>query len=145
MVSFTITVGWKRWYVGGAYVPPNYQPTVHQVEQASVWPGGGKDAAGQQPQCPLGETSGLTQGGFGDSHHKLRSSGSETTLHPKADVQGEGRMVMEDVDRREAHCKQGGLHLRNGPQRLLQRLHYRTTSIYRLTDDPCGAQGVRRV
>ena len=33
MVSFTITAGKKRWYVARAYMPPNDQPTVHQVYQ----------------------------------------------------------------------------------------------------------------
>ena len=34
VLSFKIMVGWKRWYVFRAYVPPNNQPTVHRVEQA---------------------------------------------------------------------------------------------------------------
>ena len=34
VVSFTITAGKKRWYVVGAYVLPNHQPTVHQVDQS---------------------------------------------------------------------------------------------------------------
>ena len=34
VVSFTIIVGRKRWYVVGVYVSPNNQPTVYQVEQA---------------------------------------------------------------------------------------------------------------
>ena len=36
MVSFTITTGWKRWYVFGAYVLPNDQPAVYRVVQALV-------------------------------------------------------------------------------------------------------------
>ena len=32
--NFTIMVGWKRWYIIRAYVPPNYQRTVDQVEQS---------------------------------------------------------------------------------------------------------------
>ena len=34
VVSFKITAGRKLWYVVGAYVPPNNQPTVYRVEQA---------------------------------------------------------------------------------------------------------------
>ena len=34
VVIFTITAGWKRWYVIRAYVTPNDQPKLHQVEQA---------------------------------------------------------------------------------------------------------------
>ena len=34
MVSLEITVGGKIWYVFGAYVPPNYQMTVQQMDQA---------------------------------------------------------------------------------------------------------------
>ena len=34
VVSFTITVGRKRWYFVEAYVPSNGQPKVHRVEQA---------------------------------------------------------------------------------------------------------------
>ena len=33
MGSFKITAGRKRWYVVGEYVPPNDQPTLHQVDQ----------------------------------------------------------------------------------------------------------------
>ena len=36
VVGFTIEVGWKRWFIVRAYVPPNDQPTVHQVEQSLV-------------------------------------------------------------------------------------------------------------
>ena len=31
MVSFTVTLGRKRWYVVGAYVPPNDLPAVHRI------------------------------------------------------------------------------------------------------------------
>ena len=34
VVSFTITTGWKKWRVVGAYVPVNNQPGVHWVVQA---------------------------------------------------------------------------------------------------------------
>ena len=33
VVSFTVTAGRKLWYFDRAYVPPNNQPTVHQVDQ----------------------------------------------------------------------------------------------------------------
>ena len=33
MVSFTIAVGWNKWYIVGACVPPNDQPRVHRVNQ----------------------------------------------------------------------------------------------------------------
>ena len=36
VVSFTITEGWKLWYVVRAYIPPFWQPMVHQVYQALV-------------------------------------------------------------------------------------------------------------
>ena len=29
-----MTTGWQRWYVVGAYVPPNNQPTVERWEKA---------------------------------------------------------------------------------------------------------------
>ena len=34
--SFTITEGWKLWYVVRANIPSNCQPMVHQVDQALV-------------------------------------------------------------------------------------------------------------
>ena len=34
MVSFTITLGRKHWYVVGEYVPPNNQPAVQRVKKA---------------------------------------------------------------------------------------------------------------
>ena len=36
VVSFKITVGWKRWFVVNAYVTSNEQPVVHRVEQVLV-------------------------------------------------------------------------------------------------------------
>ena len=32
VVTFKIMEGWKQWFVARAYLPPNDQPTVHQVE-----------------------------------------------------------------------------------------------------------------
>ena len=37
VVSFKITAGWKFWYVVGAYVYPNDQPTVHRLEKALAY------------------------------------------------------------------------------------------------------------
>ena len=34
MVSFTVTLGQKRWDIVRKYVPPNVQPEVHRVAQA---------------------------------------------------------------------------------------------------------------
>ena len=34
VVSFLLTLGARRWYIVGAYVPPNNRPSVHRVEQA---------------------------------------------------------------------------------------------------------------
>ena len=34
VVSFVLTTGRRRWYVMGAYVPPNVRASVHRVEQA---------------------------------------------------------------------------------------------------------------
>ena len=34
MASFFLTPGLQRWYVIGAYVPPNDAPVVHLIEQA---------------------------------------------------------------------------------------------------------------
>ena len=34
VVSFLLTLGARRWYFVGAYVPPNDVPDVHRVEQA---------------------------------------------------------------------------------------------------------------
>ena len=34
MLSFTVTSGQKRWYVVGAYVPPNNLPAFHQIAHA---------------------------------------------------------------------------------------------------------------
>ena len=44
---------------------------------------------------------------------------------------GGGVVVVEDVERQEAHYRQGVPHSRHGPQRLIQRLYQRTMSIYR--------------
>ena len=49
---------------------------------------------------------------------------------------------MYDVEIREAHYGQGGLYYRHGPQRLIQRLHQRTTSTYRPPYDPSVSHGV---
>ena len=43
---------------------------------------------------------------------------------------------MENVERQEAHYRQGLLYYRNLLQILLQHPHQRTTSIHRPTDDP---------
>ena len=53
-------------------------------------------------------------------------------------------MVMEDVNRQEAHYGQGVLNYRHGTQRLLQRLHQRYNSINVATDDPGGTKGGHR-
>ena len=37
VVSFTVTLGQKRWYVIGAYVPPNNLPEVHWIEYALTY------------------------------------------------------------------------------------------------------------
>ena len=34
MVSFLLTSRARRWYVAGAYVPPNNGPSVHCMERA---------------------------------------------------------------------------------------------------------------
>ena len=34
MVSFTVTLVWKGWYIVGAYVPPNNLPAVHKITHA---------------------------------------------------------------------------------------------------------------
>ena len=34
VVTFLLMLGERRWYVVGAYVPPNNGPTMHCVEQA---------------------------------------------------------------------------------------------------------------
>ena len=69
----------------------------------------------------------------------------DQTLHfvPRRCYRG-GGLVMENVERQEAHYGQGGLNSRLIPQRLLQYLHQRTTSIYRPHDDPGRDQGIRR-
>ena len=36
VVSFTVTSGWKRWYVVGAYMSPNNLPAVNQITYALV-------------------------------------------------------------------------------------------------------------
>ena len=41
VISFVIMAGWNRWFVVGAYMPPNNQPTLHRVEKALA-------------QCPVG-------------------------------------------------------------------------------------------
>ena len=37
VVSFMLTMGWKRWYVVGEYIPPNDQSSVRRVEQALAY------------------------------------------------------------------------------------------------------------
>ena len=34
VVSFTVILGWKRWYIVREYVPPNDLPTVQRITQA---------------------------------------------------------------------------------------------------------------
>ena len=34
VVSFLLMMGTRRWYVVGAYMPPNNVPSVHRVDQA---------------------------------------------------------------------------------------------------------------
>ena len=53
-------------------------------------------------------------------------------------------MVLENVDRPDAHYGEGRIHYRHIMQRLLQHLHQITTIIYLPPDDYGGAQGVRR-
>ena len=48
------------------------------------------NAAGWQLQLLLGATSVLVQGGLGDRNFSLRDSGSDTSLHPKVEIQGGG-------------------------------------------------------
>ena len=33
MMSFLLTSGMRRWYILGAYMPLNYEPDVHCVDQ----------------------------------------------------------------------------------------------------------------
>ena len=65
----------------------------------SMSPGRGGDTAGQIPQRPPGTTTGPTKGGFGDRHCRLQTSVPETTLNTKAEVQREGSLFMENVER----------------------------------------------
>ena len=34
VVSLKVMLGWKRWYIVGAYVPPENLPAVHQITHA---------------------------------------------------------------------------------------------------------------
>ena len=65
----------------------------------SMWPIRGGDTAGQISQRPPDTTTGPTQGGFGDRHCRLQTSVPETTLNTKAEIQREGSLFMENVER----------------------------------------------
>ena len=120
-----------------AYVPPKYQPAVHQVDQALAHGPVKLEAllvrnlnnSLAQPQDQCKETLPIDIANYGLMYQ---------TLHfiPRVRYRDEGSLLMENVKIWEAHYDQGGINYRLGLYRLLQSMHQGSKGVNGPPDDP---------
>ena len=131
VVTFLLMLGERRWYVVGAYVPPNYVPAVHRMEQALR-------AAPKRAEMVLMGDLNARLGYPRDEREEYMVTALvdrglvNITYHfmPRRRYMGSRKLDMVHAEGREAGDGEGGIHPLHRKAKLYQRRSAVTTPWY---------------